>query len=402
MDFGVIELDPEVQEFRREVQQFLDTHLTAEVIAEDRRTGNGHDQGFHEALGARGWIMPMWPVNEGGAGLDPLRARILALELAWRQSMWVSISRLITTTIALGVRAWANDALREEILPGVARGSVLMCLGYTEPDSGSDMAAAKTRATRDGDDWVIRGQKMFTTGAQNSHYVWLLTRTDPEAPKTQGLTMFLVPLNLAGVQITPIHTLGGERTNTVYLDGVRVADHYRVGPAGQGWRVVAGALDAEHRMGKIEDRGIGDDANLGTWQGLVHRLTDAATRWAETARYPNGSPVADDPLARQRVAQVALNAEVATVLDGPMSKVTSAMSLIRGAADLVDLFGPAGTVLAGEDGAVCDGELEFLHRFAQGTAIYGGSVEIFHNMLAERALELPRARLLPPRQRSAP
>ncbi|OBY29478.1 acyl-CoA dehydrogenase family protein [Mycolicibacter kumamotonensis] len=400
MDFGVIEVEPEVRAFQSEVQQFLDEHLTAAVIAEDRRTGNGHDQAFHEVLGARGWIMPMWPVDEGGAGLDPLRARILALELAWRQSMWVSISRLITTTIAIGVRAWGSDMLREEILPGVARGTVLMCLGYTEPDSGSDMAAAKTKATRDGDDWVIQGQKMFTTGAQNSHYVWLLARTDPSAPKTQGLTMFLVPLNTPGVEITPIHTLGGERTNTVYFDDARISDHYRVGPAEQGWRVVAGALDAEHRMGKIEDRGIGDDANLGTWQGLVHRLTDVAVGWARTVEHPDGTPVLHDPFVRERVAQVALNAEVAAILDGPMSKVSTATSLIRGGADLIDLFGPAGTVLAEEDGAVCDGEIEFLHRFAQGTAIYGGSVEIFHNMLAERVLGLPRARMLPPRERS--
>lgn len=400
MDFGVIDVEPDVQAFRREVQEFLDAHLTAEVIAEDRRTGNGHDAAFHAALGARGWIMPMWPEAEGGAGLDPLRARILALELAWRQSMWISISRLITTTIALGVRAWASDALREEILPGVARGTVLMCLGYTEPDSGSDMAAAKTKATPDGGGWVIQGQKMFTTGAQNSHYVWLLTRTDPEASKTKGLTMFLVPLNLPGIEITPIHTLGGERTNTVYLDGVQVSDRYRVGPVGQGWRVVAGALDAEHRMGKIEDRGIGDDANLGTWQGLVHQLTDVAVQWAGTARHPDGTPVLDDPLVRERVARVALDAEVAAILDGPMSKLSTATALIRGGANLIDLFGPAGTVLAGEDGAVCDGAVEFLHRFAQGTAIYGGSVEIFHNMLAERILGLPRARMLPPREPS--
>jgi 3-oxocholest-4-en-26-oyl-CoA dehydrogenase alpha subunit len=385
-----------VESFQREVTRFLDDHLTDEVIESERRSGNGHFPPFHEALGARGWILPMWPVAEGGAGMDPLRARILALELAWRQSEWVSISRLVTTTIALGVRAWASEALRAEILPGVARGTVLMCLGYTEPDSGSDMAAAKTRATRDGDDWLIRGQKMFTTAAQNAHYVWLLARTDPDAPKTKGLTMFLVPLALPGIEITPIETLGGERTNTVYLDGVRVPDHYRVGPAGHGWRVVAGALDAEHRMGRLEDRGIGDDGNLGTWQGLIHRLADAGLRWAATARHPDGTRVIDDPLVRQRLARVALDAEVAFLPGGPMSKILTAEALIRDSADLMDLVGPAGLLPAGEDGAVCDGEIEFLHRFAQGTAIYGGSLEIFHNMLAERVLGLPRARMLPP------
>jgi len=153
-------------------------------------------------------------------------------------------------------------------------------------------------------------------------------------------------------------------------------------------------------MGRIEDRGIGDDANLGTWQGLVHRLTDAGLRWVRTARHPDGAPVLDDPLVRERIARVALDSEVAALLDGPMSKVATTTALIRNSADLVELFGPAGTLQAGEDGAVCDGEIEFLHRFAQGTAIYGGSVEIFHNMLAERVLGLPRARMLPPRERS--
>jgi alkylation response protein AidB-like acyl-CoA dehydrogenase len=233
-----------------------------------------------------------------------------------------------------------------------------------------------------------------------------LTRTDPEAPKTQGLTMFLAPLSLPGVEITPIDTLGGERTNTVYLDDVRVRDHYRVGPAGQGWKVVAGALDAEHRMGRIEERGIGDDGNLGTWQGLVHRLTDAGLRWAADARYADaryadGTSVIDDPLVRERLGRVALNAEIASLPGGPMSKVSTATALIRNSADLIDLLGPVGILPPGEDGAVCDGEIEFLHRFTQGTAIYGGSVEIFHNMLAERVLELPRARLVPPRERAS-
>ncbi|WP_198654430.1 acyl-CoA dehydrogenase family protein [Nocardia aurea] len=395
MDFRAITLDPETEAFREEVVRFLDKHLTDEVLQEERRTGNGHHPLFHAALAARGWILPMWPVDEGGAGLDPLRARILALELAWRGAMSVSISRLITTTVALGLRAHASDELKQEVLPAVARGAALMCLGYTEPGSGSDMAAANTRSIREDDHWLIRGQKMFTTGAQNADYVWLLTRSDPDAPKNKGLTMFLVPLDLPGVEITPIITLGGERTNTVYFDDVRVSDHYRVGPAGQGWQVVAGALDAEHRMGKIEDRGIGDDGNLGTWQGLVHRLTDAGLRWSATARHPDGTPVIDDPLVRERLARVALDAEISFLTGGPMSKIVTAESLIRGAADLVDLVGPAGTLSADADGAVCDGEIEFLHRFAQGTAIYGGSIEVFHNLLAERMLGLPRARMRP-------
>jgi 3-oxocholest-4-en-26-oyl-CoA dehydrogenase alpha subunit len=394
MDFGAIELTPDVEAFWDEVGDFLDVHLTDEVRERAERNQDGHDAAFHRALGSRGWILPMWPVDEGGAGLDPLRARILALELAWRDAP--SVGRLITVTITLGVRAWGSDDLRAEVLPRVARGEVCMCLGYTEPDSGSDMAAAKTRATPDGDGWVISGQKMFTTGAHLSQYVWLLTRTNRDVPKNRGLTMFLVPLSLPGIDITPIHTLGGERTNVVYFDDVRVSDLYRVGPVDQGWKVVAGALDAEHRMGRPEDRGIGDDDLLSTWQGLIHRLADAGFRWALTAADAAGRRHFDDPLVRQRVAQVALDSDICSVTPGPMGKVVTAESLIRDAADLMDLIGPAAVLPPGEDGAVDGGEIERLHRFVQGTAIYGGSTEIFRNMLAERALGLPRARLLPP------
>jgi alkylation response protein AidB-like acyl-CoA dehydrogenase len=394
MDFGAIELTPDVEAFWGEVGDFLDVHLTDEVRDRAHRNGDGHDPDFHRALGGRGWVLPMWPVDEGGAGLDPLRARILALELAWRDAP--SIARLITITITLGVRAWGSDDLRAEVLPGVARGEICMCLGYSEPDSGSDMAAAKTRARPDGDGWVISGQKMFTTGAHLSQYVWLLTRTNRDVPKNQGLTMFLVPLSLPGIDITPIETLGGERTNVVYLDDVRVPDLYRVGPVDQGWKVVAGALDAEHRMGRPEDRGVGDDELLSTWQGLIHRLVDAGFRWALCSSDADGGRHFDDPLVRQRVAQVALDADVCSATPGPMGKVVTAESLIRDAADLMDLVGPAAVLPRGEDGAVDGGEIERLHRFVQGTAIYGGSTEIFRNMLAERALGLPRARLLPP------
>lgn len=393
MDFSTIELTPEVEAFWEEVGDFLDEHLTDEVREVAHRQRDGHHQGFHEALGAKGWILPMWPVEEGGAGLDPLRARILALELAWRDAP--SIGRLTTITVTLGVRAWGSDDLRAEVLPRVTSGEACMCLGYTEPDSGSDMAAAKTRAVPDGDDWVVNGQKMFTTGAHFSKYVWLLTRTNRDVPKNRGLTMFLVPMSLPGISVTPIETLGSERTNVVYFDDVRVPDLYRVGPVDAGWKVVSGALDAEHRMGRPEDRGIGDDDQLATWQGLIHRLASSSFQWARTTTQPDGTLAFADPFVRQRIAQIALDAEVCSVMPGPMAKVTTAEALIRDAADLMDLLGPTAVLPRGVEGAVADGEIERIHRFAQGTAIYGGSTDIFRNMLAERVLGLPRPRHVP-------
>lgn len=126
------------------------------------------------------------------------------------------------------------------MLPGVARGTVRICLGYTEPDTGSDLANVKTRSTRDSDEWVLTGQKMFTTDAQHCQYSFLVARTNPDAARHWGLTMFLVPLEVAGVEITAIHTLGGERTNFVFYDNVRIGDHYRLGPVDHGWMVLNG------------------------------------------------------------------------------------------------------------------------------------------------------------------
>src|SRR5690606_9817 len=127
-------------------------------------------------------------------------------------------------------------------LPDLLRGDALVCLGYSEPDAGSDVAAVATRAVADGDEWVVDGQKMFTTMAHEARYVFLLARTSTEASKHRGLTMFLVPLDAPGVTITPVRTLGGERTNITWYDGVRIPDRCRVGEVGDGWSVMHAAL----------------------------------------------------------------------------------------------------------------------------------------------------------------
>jgi alkylation response protein AidB-like acyl-CoA dehydrogenase len=225
MDFSRVPLDAEGQKFLDEVRSFMTEHVTEDVLEEERRTGSGFNERVHLALGRRGWIMPAWPAERGGAGLDPVRARILELEM--RRAEVPSITHGTTRLVLSAVEKSGQPDLVAELLPGVAAGTVRFCLGYTEPDGGSDIAAAKTRAVRDGDEWVINGSKIFTTGAQNCQYTFLITRTDPELPKHRGLTMFLVPLASEGVEIQAIRTYGGERTNIVYYSDVRISDRYR-------------------------------------------------------------------------------------------------------------------------------------------------------------------------------
>ncbi len=385
MDFRPVELDNETVAFWEQVRAFCDEHVTTAVVDEDLETGDGFNPNLHVGLGERGWILPTWAPEDGGAGATPLQAAILSRELRLRHAPMVSMG---TTSLVLpAVLRWGSDELKKEVLPGVARGDVRLCLGYTEPDSGSDIAAAKTKAQRDGDEWVIDGQKMFTTGAQNCQYSFLITRTNPDAPKHKGLTMFLCPLNDA--EIRPLRTLGGERTNMVFYDGVRIADRYRLGPVDQGWMVLLGPLNAEHAM--PEDRPSVPLDSPGGMYGFSGVLAfDEAVQWAYRPGLDGARPV-DDPVVRRRLARHALDVEIATTATGPAGRVLSSEMAIRVGADLIDLVGPPGLLPRGEAGAVGEGWIEHCHRFAQGTATYGGTTDVFRNIIAERMLGLPRS-----------
>jgi 3-oxocholest-4-en-26-oyl-CoA dehydrogenase alpha subunit len=389
MDFSRIRLDAEDQVFLDEVRSFMTEHVTEEVLEEERRTGSGFNERVHLALGQRGWITPTWPAERGGAGLDPVRARILELEM--RRAGVPSITQGTTGLVLAAVEKFGEPDLAAELLPGVAAGTVRFCLGYTEPDGGSDIAAAKTRAVRDGDEWVINGSKIFTTGAQNCQYTFLITRTDPELPKHRGLTMFLVPLASQGVEIQAIRTYGGERTNIVYYSDARISDRYRLGGVNDGWSVLHGPLDEEHGVGRDGASGRLGDLSIGTsFLQTLGRAIDSAVAWACTTTRADGSRPADDRMVRYRLGAVAMHMEAGLVTPGPMGRVKGSDALVRGAAELMDLTGPASLLSEGSPGAGTTGVIDYAHRFAQGTATYGGTVEVFHGIIAQHVLGLPR------------
>lgn len=384
MNFGIIELDDETEAFLDEVDAFLDEHFTDEVIEEEWETGSGLSWDFHRALGAKGWIMSTWPKDKGGAGLTEWQEALLTRVL--RDRLVPIITLGVTHLVAATVDQFGSEEVKAEVLLRAARGEICFCLGYTEPDCGSDLAAVKTRAVRDGEEWVIDGQKMFTTGAHNSSHVFLLARTDPTVALHKGLTMFLCPLD--GVEIRPVHTLGGERTNMVFFDGHRVPDSHRLGAVGEGWMVVSGPLAAEHGM---REQTVTPTESRGGMYGLPLAVAyDQAVAWAMTPSEDGKRPM-DDPLVRRRLARIALDVEITTVTPGPMGRIVSSELLIRGAESLENMLGPAGILPRGEQGSVGGGWVEYAHRFAQGTAIYGGSTDIHRNIIAERFLGLPRS-----------
>jgi len=387
MDFR---LGAKSEAFGAEVRDFLDQHLDPEVIERAHRTGTMHDKDFYRALGDRGWIAAAWPAEYGGQERDPYEMTALRdeLRLAGAPTDGMGLSLIVCQTI----RRVATEEQKRDFLPRALAGEILMSLGYSEPDSGSDVASIKTRAVRDGDEWVINGQKMFTTLAHQADYVFLLTRTNPDVPKHKGLTMFLVPLDAPGIEVQPVHTVGGERTNATFYTDVRVSDHHRIGEVDRGWDVMTVAL-------AFERGGFGLSDSDRVWAQTVE--------WAEHTRRDDGTRVIDDPWVRERLALMRVNNEVAKLLayrtsfvaaqgklpgvEGSMHKLFYAESMTADAAELVDMLGAEGVLPRGEDDAPVDGWVEHLFRHAAVTTIYGGTSEMQRSIIAERGLGLPRS-----------
>ena len=386
MDFGLIELDEEHAKFQEEVSALLDEHA-AELGPERRRFGAAEvfDPVLIRKLAERGLVHPTWPIEEGGAGLDRLHQYILTYELHRRGYEGGS-----TELVWSAVKKYGQPDLVAELKPKVAKGEVRFCLGYTEPDGGSDIAAAKTRAVQNGDEWVINGSKMFTTGAHMSQYIFLITRTDPEQPKHRGLTMFLVPTDWPGVEVHALETIGEERTNITYYGDVRLPDRYRIGPVNDGWTVVHGPLDQEDAFGQQSD---GLTETMGVWairRTPTYVAFDATVDWACGATRPDGSHPIDDPTVRMRLGRVAADIEWAVCTEGTMGRVAGAELNLRVATELGDIIGAPSLLPYEADGAIDDGDVERAHRFAQPTITYGGSVEVFRQMIARHDLGLPR------------
>ncbi len=232
--------DPPRSDYQAEVRRVVSEACTPAVRARVATSGTVHDWPLHRRLADAGFLAAAWPAPWGGR--DNIDAEAILweeLERAGAPTDGWGTSDLVARTLALVGR----DEQRDAVIPPVLAGELLICLGYSEPDSGSDAAAATTRAERDGDHWVINGQKMFTTLAHEAGYVFLLTRTNLDVRKHRGLTMFLVPMDTPGIEVTPIWTLSGERTNITFYRDVRVPDSARVGEVDGGWDVMRVALD---------------------------------------------------------------------------------------------------------------------------------------------------------------
>ncbi len=382
MDFSRVELSDEDQAFQDDLRAFLKTIVTDEVIARDRQTGENFDEGVHLALGEAGYLATDFK-DESEGGFSRVRRRIWGLEIGRAHTPWFHWGT--TAMVARAVEQFGSDELKDEVMPKVLAGEYRLCLGYTEPEGGSDVATCKTRAVRDGDGWIINGSKMFTSNAQNAHYVYLITNTDPDAPKHQSLTMFLVPLNSAGVEIQPLRTVDGDRTNITYYSDVRIDDKYRVGEVNGGWGVLREALNDEH--GTI-DRGTDGLDKIAAMTEHLLLLAEAIDGVAASA--------ADDDSVRYRLGRSIARMEAAMSTPEMFGRVAIAQTMRDVTPDLMDLLGTASGLPVGTEGAADDGGAEYIFRLAGPTGIYGGTLEVFRNMIAQHALGLGRPAYAPP------
>ncbi len=387
MDFR---FEPETEAFRAEVRAFIAEHLTEDIVTRAHATGTMHDWGFHQALCARGYLAAGWPVEVGGLGRSAIDQCLLSQELygAGAPIDGLNIAAMVGATLLV----CGTEEQKAEVVPRILAGDVLCCLGYSEPDAGSDVAAVATKAVRDGDHWVIDGQKMFTTMAHEAQYVFLLARTNPDAPKHKGLSMFLVPMDTPGIEITPVETMGGERTNITFYNEVRVPDTSRVGEVDDGWSVMHAALVYER-----------SSAN---W-GEPNHLVESVAAWALTPG-PGGHRPFDAPGVRAALARASTELEAGRLLlfrtawlssqggmpqvEGSMAKLVITEAFVRASSDLLHRLGTAGLHQGGEPAAVLGGLVEHAFRHAVVTTIYGGSSEVQREIIAGRALGLPRNR----------
>jgi 3-oxocholest-4-en-26-oyl-CoA dehydrogenase alpha subunit len=392
VDFSRVELSDEDQAFYDEARSFLAKHMTEEVRRRDRETGDNFDEGLHLEIGAAGYLAGEWkPAPEGG--FSRVRRRIWEQEKRRAHVPWVTWGT--TAMVARSVAKFASPELEDEVMPGVFSGHIRLCLGYTEPEGGSDVATCKTRAVRDGEGWIINGSKMFTTGAHNCQYVFLITNTAPDAPKHKSITMFLVPLNLPGIEIQGIRTVDGDRTNIVYYSDVRVDDKYRLGDVNGGWTVVREPLNAEHGDVAAAPDGLQDNSIMMHQAGFMATAVDQAAARV-TQPDPNGRRLLDDQSVAYRLGRSAARLEVALSSPSIFGRVAIAQTMRDISPDLMDILGAASTLPYGSDGAADDGCAEYIYRFAPLVGIYGGTLEVFRNMIGQHVLGLGKPNYSPP------
>lgn len=381
----------EDEAFRREARDWLTEQLAGEFVVVRGRGGPGDEHALFDerlawerALGAAGWTCLSWPRAYGGRDV-PLLQQVIFYEEYARAGGPGRVGLVGEGLIGPTILHFGTDAQRARFLPAIASGAELWCQGYSEPNAGSDLANLSTRAELDGDEWVISGQKVWTSLAHWADWCFVLARTDRDAPRHRGISYLLVPMGQPGVEIRPIQQITGtSEFSEVFFDGARTAAEHVVGAVNDGWKVAMGTLAFER--GALT---LGQQLNF-------------ANEWREMVGVARDSGRSAEPVLRQRLAQAWIELEImrytalrglSAMAKGEVTRVTSISKLAwatlhRGLGELaMEVLGPWSQV-----GDALPYDLTLAQRlflYTRADTIYGGSNQIQRNVIGERVLGLP-------------
>lgn len=386
-------LSSEEERFCREYTNYLKKQKTPELIAElEDRSGFGGGPAYTRLIrqmGRDGWLGVGWPKEYGGQGRTPMEQHLF-YEISFYEEIPLPVLGL--NTVGPAIMRIGTEEQKNRYLPPIVRGELEVCIGYTESDAGTDLAALKTSAVKDGDEYIINGQKIFITNADFADYIWLAARTDPTVRKHKGISVFMIPMSTPGITVEPIITMGGERTNYTFFDNVRIPKECLVGDENQGWKYMTTQLSFE-RIAIVPST-------------RMRRNVDQTIQWARET-YHDGKPIIECPWVRQKFTELTMELEVLKMLNyyvvwlitqDALVYAESSMVKVYGAelnqkvnSTLLQIMGQFGQLQAGSKWAPLKGKVEHTLRMDIVLIFGGGALEVQRNIIAIAALGMPRA-----------
>ena len=381
-------------EFRSYMRELMTPALRAELQQPLATEGGGPLwRRAMRQMGSDGWIGLGWPTEWGGRGYGPIEQYIFIEEVT---RAGLPFPYLTTESIGPAIAEFASDEIREQLLPRILAGETVVAIGYSEPNAGTDMAALRTTAVREGDEYVINGQKVYTSLAHFADYVFLAVRTgDPETlPRHKGISILLVPTNAPGFSCTPIYTVGDGETNTTWYDSVRVPVANLIGGENRGWQVVTSQLNRERLT--LMNPGT---ANLLYQETLEHARTTVTADGRRLLDQPRVQRAFASVYSQLRVLQLACRKQAWAIANGRLETADASAIKVSGYEiflscyrSLLEILGPDGILKRGSSGAPLHGQLELIYRSVPVYGFAGGTNEIQRDLVAQFGLGLPRAK----------